>query len=48
LKLESEWVTAELRHDEATLRHILDDKFFASFGSSKPYDKEAFIKLIRE
>jgi hypothetical protein len=45
LKLESEWVTAEIKHDEATLRRILDDKFLASFGSSKPYDKEAFIKV---
>ncbi len=46
LKLESEWVTAEAAHHEPTLRRILDDKFLASFGSSKPYDKEAFIKLI--
>ena len=26
LKLEQEWVTAENKHDEATLRRILDDK----------------------
>jgi hypothetical protein len=46
LKLESEWVTAEVKHDEVTLRRILDDKFLASYGASKPYDKEAFIKLV--
>lgn len=46
LKLESEWVVAEGRHDEAALRRILDDKFLASFGSGKPHDKEGFIKLI--
>jgi hypothetical protein len=47
LKLESEWVAAEVKHDESALCRILDDKFVASFGSSKPYDKEAFIRLIR-
>lgn len=46
LKLESEWVNAEVKHDEATLRRILDDKFLASFDSSEPYDKESFIKII--
>src|SRR5215469_9881922 len=40
------WVDAEIKHDAATLRRILDDKFVASFGTEKPYDKEAFIKLI--
>jgi hypothetical protein len=46
LQLESEWVAAEGKHDEVALRRILDDKFLATFGSSKPYDKEAFIKLM--
>src|SRR5579864_2291651 len=46
LGLEQEWVAAEHKHDAATLRRILDDKFVASFGVEKPYDKEAFIKLI--
>lgn len=46
LKLESEWVAAEVKHDEATLRRILDDKFVASFDSGKPYDKEPFIRII--
>src|SRR5215472_977917 len=44
LDLEKEWVAAEQKHESATLRRILDDKFVASFGAEKPYDKEAFIK----
>jgi ketosteroid isomerase-like protein len=46
LDLEQEWVAAEHNHDAAALRRILDDKFVASFGAGKPYDKEAFIKEI--
>jgi steroid delta-isomerase-like uncharacterized protein len=46
LDLENEWVAAEHNHDAATLRHLLDDKFLASFGAEKPLDKEAFIKEI--
>jgi len=46
LDLGEEWVAAEVKHDAATLRRILNDKFVASFGTEKPYDKEAFIKLI--
>jgi len=46
LDLSREWVAAEIKHDANTLRRILDDKFIASFGAEKPYDKEAFIKLI--
>jgi len=46
LDLEQEWVAAEHKHDATTLRRILDDKFVASFGAEKPYDKETFIKGI--
>jgi len=46
MNLEQEWVAAEHNHDAAALRRILDDKFVASFGTGKPYDKEAFIKAI--
>jgi len=46
LDLEKEWVAAEVKRDASTLRRILDDKFVASFGANKPYDKEAFIKQI--
>ena len=44
LDIEQEWVDAEIKHDAATLRRILDDKFVVSFGAGKPYNKEAFIK----
>jgi len=46
LDLGKEWVAAEVKHDAATLRRILDDKFIASFGVKDPYDKETFIKHI--
>ena len=46
LDIGKEWVAAEVKHDAATLRRILDDKFVATFGVSKPYDKEGFIKAI--
>lgn len=46
LDLGVEWATAEVKHDATTLRRILDDKFVASFGAKKPYDKEGFIRQI--
>ncbi len=46
LDLEQTWVNAEIHHDAATLRRILDDKFLASFNADTPLDKESFIKLI--
>ena len=46
LDLGKEWAAAEVKHDASTLRRILDDKFVATFGAKKPYDKEAFIKQI--
>lgn len=41
-----EWAAAETKRDAAALDRILDDKFLASFGSDKPYDKAAFIKAL--
>lgn len=46
LDLGKEWLAAEDKHDEATLRRILDDKFIATFGTKPPLNKEAFIKDI--
>jgi len=44
MDLEQVWADAENRHDAATLRSILDDKFvFTMGGDGKLYDKEAFI-----
>ncbi|HEV2174768.1 MAG TPA: nuclear transport factor 2 family protein [Nitrospira sp.] len=46
LDLENEWVAAEIKHDTAALRRILDGKFVATFGAGRPHDKEGFIKGI--
>jgi hypothetical protein len=46
LSVEKDWVTAEVKHDEAALRRILDDKFLTSFGPNRPSDKETFIKNL--
>jgi hypothetical protein len=46
LDLGKEWVAAEIKHNATALLRILDDKFLASFGAEKPYDKDAFIKHI--
>lgn len=46
LDLEKEWTAAEDRRDAGALRRILDDRFVATFGAAKTYDKEAFIKLF--
>ena len=43
LDLGSSWADAEVRHDVATLRRILDDRFIATFGAGKLLDKEGFI-----
>jgi ketosteroid isomerase-like protein len=48
LALGKEWVAAEVKHDAATLHRILHDKFLASFGGGKPYNKAAFIRAITE
>src|SRR5262252_4144751 len=46
LDLEKDWAAAENKHDAAALRRILDERFVATFGAAKTYDKEAFIKLF--
>jgi ketosteroid isomerase-like protein len=48
LDVEQEWVKAEMNHDSATLRRVLDDHFVATFGAGQPYDKEGFIKAVTE
>lgn len=44
LELEKQWVAAEARHDAASLRRILDDKFIVSYGTRPPYNKDVFIQ----
>lgn len=46
LALEKQWTDAEDKSDTETLRHILDDRFVATLGAARTYDKEAFIKLF--
>jgi ketosteroid isomerase-like protein len=46
LDLEKEWAAAEDKNDATVLRRILDERFVASFGAAKTYDKEAFIRLF--
>jgi hypothetical protein len=46
LNLEKEWAVAEDKHDETVLRRILDERFVATFGAAKTYDREAFIKVF--
>ena len=46
LDVDRAWADAEVKHDTAALRRILDDHFVATFGAGKPYDKEGFIKAV--
>lgn len=46
IDLETDWVAAEDKRDQAALRRILDDKFVATFGAGKTYDREAFIQVF--
>jgi ketosteroid isomerase-like protein len=46
LALEEQWTVAEEKHDAAALGRILDDRFVATFGAARTYDKEAFIRVF--
>jgi hypothetical protein len=46
LDVDRAWADAEVKHDTAALRRVLDDRFVATFGAGKPYDKEGFIKAV--
>jgi ketosteroid isomerase-like protein len=46
LRVEREWSDAEIKHDVAALRLILDDRFIATFGAEASLNKEQFIKAI--
>jgi hypothetical protein len=48
LDLEKQWAAAEDKYDPTVLRRILDERFVATFGADKTYDKEAFIKLFAD
>jgi ketosteroid isomerase-like protein len=44
LALERAWNDAEINHDSAALRRLLDDHFVSAFGTGKPVAKDEFIK----
>lgn len=46
LNVGKEWAAAEVKHDAATVRRILDDKFVATWGVKGPLDKEAYLKEV--
>jgi len=46
LDLEKQWTDAEDKSDTQALRRILDDRFVATFGAARTYDKEAFVTLF--
>lgn len=41
-----QWTEAEDKSDLDALRRILDDRFVATLGAARTYDKEGFIKLF--
>ena len=46
MKVDQEWVEAEVARDAPALRRILDDNFIAVYGSGKVVDKETFIQDV--
>jgi ketosteroid isomerase-like protein len=46
LRVDREWANAEINRDADALRHILDEKFIAVYGSGKVVDKDTFIKDV--
>ena len=46
LKLERDWVDAEIRHDARVLQAILHERFISTFGDGKPLGKQAFIEAV--
>jgi ketosteroid isomerase-like protein len=46
LALNREWGDAEVRHDEAILQRILDDRFVCTWHSGKTVDKAGFIVAV--
>ena len=46
MKVDKEWLEAEVARDAPALRRILDDNFVAVYGSGKVADKETFIRDV--
>jgi hypothetical protein len=46
LALEDEWIDAEIRHDEATLRRVMDDSYTVNRSDGTTMGKEAEIARL--
>jgi hypothetical protein len=46
LALEDEWIDAEIRHDEATLRRVMDDRYTVNRSDGTTTGKEAEIARL--
>ena len=46
LVLEDEWIEAEIRHDEAALRRIMDDRYTVNHSDGTTAGKEAEIARL--
>ena len=44
--LEDEWLAAEVRHDEATLRRVIDDRYTVNLSNGTTSGKEQYIADI--
>lgn len=47
LALGQEWAAAEVSHDEAALKRILDDRVVVTYNDGRTVDKERFISDSR-
>jgi ketosteroid isomerase-like protein len=46
LAVEDEWIDAEIKHDETTLRRIIDDRFVFNSNNGKTSGKETLIMNV--
>jgi len=46
MALNREWGEAEIRHDEAALQRILDDRFVCTWPGGKTVDKAGFMAAV--
>ncbi len=46
IAVEDEWIRAEINHDEATLREVIDDRFVFNSNSGKTSGKEDLIQGV--
>lgn len=46
--VEDEWLAAEVRHDEATLRRVIDDRYAMNLSDGTTLGKEGYIAGILE